>query len=232
MKFLAAAVFLSLTVAAQATIQASGDKVMAFELKNYSLDRFLAESANVLERRVTVDASIKDSIAKESLNLDVNSKLDKKRFSEILNSVMRSFGFTLIENNSGLVLINSRDLRYMPSPVVLAKDIKEGGEVYTMAVFKTKYPVANEISRNLRPFLSRYARVISLSDARHIIVSDTQKNIMGLKELIATMDTESTYKTSLQNIRAKALEKAKEKEAAPVAPKPAGSAKTNKGGVK
>ena len=198
---------LAFAMSTQAVIQSSRNKVAPFELKNYSLEKFLAQSANALDQRITVDASVRESLLGDSLTLDVNNSLDKENFEEILRSVLRSFGYTLLQDNSGLTLINSRDLRYMPSPVVLAEDLKKGGEAYTMAVFKTKYPVANVISRNLRPFLSRYARVVSLSDARHLLINDTKENIISLKELIATMDTETTYKTALENMREKALKK-------------------------
>lgn len=54
---------------------------------------------------------------------------------------------------------------------------------------RLKYVESYDIARNLRPFITRYGRVIDEKNANTIILADTGKNIHRIHKLIEKLDT-------------------------------------------
>jgi len=119
-------------------------------------------------------------------------------------------GYTLVKAGAFYKIINARDVRYVPTKIYTGAYTPEI-ESHIMKVMALKFVDAFEISRNFRPFMSRYGRIIDLKQTNTIIISDTGANIARLVKLIKFIDVPG-HEESLQIIKVKnssALEIAK-----------------------
>lgn len=178
-----------------------------FDLKNQPLGRFIEDYAQKTGERIVVGEDLLKKIAGRNLSLTVNKPLSAEQYKNLFYSVLRNFNLTLFEQEGFASLMEERDIRYTPTSIVSAKDLDSNKEKYVMAAIRTEYPLASEISRNLRPFLSRYSRVISLSNAKLLLIQDTEKNVSSLRQLVAAMDTKQAYEAYLERRKKQALEK-------------------------
>jgi len=110
-------------------------------------------------------------------------------------------GFTLVKSGAFYKIINSRDVRYSPTAIYTGSYTPET-DTHIMKIMALKNVDAAEISRNFRPFMSRYGRIIDIKQTNTIIVSDTGNNIARLEKLIKFLDVPG-YEESLQIIPVK-----------------------------
>ncbi len=96
-------------------------------------------------------------------------------------------GFTLVQSGAFYKIINARDVRYVPTKIYTGAYTPET-ETHIMKIMALKNVDAAEISRNFRPFMSRYGRIIDIKQTNTIIISDTGANIVRLEKLIKFLD--------------------------------------------
>lgn len=107
-------------------------------------------------------------------------------------------GFTLVQSGKFYKIINARDVRYVPTKIYTGA-YTPTTEAHVMKVLALKNVDASEISRNFRPFMSRYGRIIDIKQTNTIIISDTGANIARLEKLIKFLDVPG-FEESLQII--------------------------------
>lgn len=110
-------------------------------------------------------------------------------------------GYTLVKSGAFYKIISARDVRYSPTKIYTGTYTPET-EAHIMKVMALKHVDAGEISRNFRPFMSRYGRIIDIKQTNTIIVSDTGANIVRLEKLIQFIDVPG-HEESLQIIPVK-----------------------------
>lgn len=110
-------------------------------------------------------------------------------------------GFTLVKSGAFYKIINARDVRYVPTAIYTGSYTPDT-EAHVMKILALKNVDASEISRNFRPFMSRYGRIIDIKQTNTIIISDTGANIARLEKLIKFLDVPG-YEESLQIIPVK-----------------------------
>lgn len=108
-------------------------------------------------------------------------------------------GYTLVKSGAFYKIINARDVRYVPTEIYTGSYTPDT-ESHMMKVLSLKNVDAGEISRNFRPFMSRYGRIIDIKQTNTIIISDTGSNIARLERLIKFLDVPG-HDESLQIIR-------------------------------
>lgn len=108
-------------------------------------------------------------------------------------------GYTLVKAGAFYKIINARDVRYVPTKIYTGGYTPET-EAHIMKVMSLKHVDASEISRNFRPFMSRYGRIIDLKQTNTVIISDTGANIARLVKLIKFLDVPG-HEESLQIIK-------------------------------
>lgn len=108
-------------------------------------------------------------------------------------------GFTMIKAGAFYKIINARDVRYSPTKIYTGAYTPET-EAHVMKVMSLRHVDAAEISRNFRPFMSRYGRIIDLKQTNTVIISDTGANIARLVTLIKFLDVPG-HDESLQIIK-------------------------------
>lgn len=96
-------------------------------------------------------------------------------------------GYTMVKAGAFYKIINARDVRYVPTKIYTGAYTPDT-EAHMMKVISLKNVDAGEISRNFRPFMSRYGRIIDIKQTNTIIISDTGANIARLEKLIKFLD--------------------------------------------
>ena len=110
-------------------------------------------------------------------------------------------GYTLVKSGEFYKVINARDVRYTPTSIYTGAYTPDT-EAHVMKILALKNVDASEISRNFRPFMSRYGRIIDIKQTNTIIISDTGANINRLERLIKFLDVPG-FEESLQIIPVK-----------------------------
>lgn len=188
--------FLICLSAEAASFKLENGEIRPFTRVNYPLKELIRDYAHLMKLNVTFSSNlIKDS---ETVHMELNSKVTLPEFKKVFYELLGSSGYSPIEEKNILWLVDARDMRYMPSSVYTDESYPKDAS-FSMVLYKLKFPLSSEIARNLRPFMSRFGRVIDLSDARTIIVHDQGDNVERLIGTIKSMDTEAAYKGFLKN---------------------------------
>lgn len=101
------------------------------------------------------------------------------------------YTFLFLKELNQLKVIASRDVRYMESEVYDDIDKLPRDYNHVKFILPLQYVNGNYVSRNMRPFMSRYGRLISDNLSNKLIISDTAINVHRLYELIKKLDTKS-----------------------------------------
>lgn len=154
----------------------------------------VADCINLVSK-LTGEKYISDKDVKGKVALSENLKITKENGGEVLSEILNLAGYARIPSTkSGWTVINARDVRYMPVPhYEYGKDTIPKNYDHMMATIKLKNRyITPEISRNFRPFMSRYGRIIDVASTGTIIISDTGMNIHRLIELVKVLDKKPT----------------------------------------
>lgn len=132
---------------------------------------------------------------KGKVKLSNNFSLNKKNADSTLSYILSLNGYTRVSHTDGVMkIVQSRDIRYTPTKLsstnkkVPPKILKNYD--YSMMEYTMETPgYTTEITRSLRPFMSRYGRIIDLKYANKLLIQDTGVNLYRLYGLIRGMDT-------------------------------------------
>lgn len=165
-------------------------EVQPISRRNYPLKDFIRDYAKLMKLNITYPSNlIKD---KETVHIEFNSKVSIPEFKNVFYEAISNLGYSPLEENNVLWLVPAREMRYMYSSVYTDQNFPRNASFSTV-LYKLKYPLSSEVARNLRPFVSRYGRVIDLSDARTLIFHDQGDIIERLIATIKSMDNEAAY---------------------------------------
>ena len=131
-----------------------------------------------------------EGAVKFSQNIKLNKNNIEKYFSEALNLN----GLTRVKLDDDLYrIISSRDVRFSPVSVIEVKDYNIGvipnlSDYFLVSVQLKNPEYPSEITRSLRPFLSRYGRIISENANGVLIIQDTGRNLRRITKLVQKLD--------------------------------------------
>lgn len=127
--------------------------------------------------------------------LSKNFKITKENVGDLISENLFINGFTRIKSKPDQwTIVSARDVRYTATGFLMyGKDQIPDNYDYQTVHIKLKNPyLAPELSRNFRPFMSRYGRVIDIKETGTLIINDTGKNIHRLLKLVETTDKSLT----------------------------------------
>ncbi|MFZ4713521.1 MAG: type II secretion system secretin GspD [Bacteriovoracaceae bacterium] len=110
-------------------------------------------------------------------------------------------GYSIVKAGAFYKVVNNRDIRYTPTKIYTGGYTPDTDN-YVMRVQPLKNISAAEISRNFRPFLTRYGRMIEIKQTNTVILSDTGSNINRIVKMIKFLDVPG-HDESLQIIKVK-----------------------------
>ena len=184
-----------LSITAHAGIKVSGDMVQPFKSSAYPMRELIKDYAEMTSTHILY--SDKTVEPKETVQVQLKQAMSREDFKKIFYTLLSAHGLSPMESSGFLWIGPSRDNRYLPGPVY-TDDSYPRDPSFMLVVHTLKYPLGSSITRNLRPYMSRYGRVINFSDARTIILSDLGDNIARLVKLVESMDTELAYQQVLK----------------------------------
>jgi general secretion pathway protein D len=179
-------------------------KVAPFSLSNQPLKKVINAYAKFIGKPLLVEKKK----LRGKVNLSIPGELGKKVFHELFISMLDTQGYALIENDAFIRVISARDIRYNAVDFFMSENYPKGDK-YILVMHELKNPLGASIARNMRPFLSRYARVINLNDGHTIILQDRGNNIERLLEIITNMDNKIKLDEFIAMKKAKQLKKQK-----------------------
>ncbi|MDA8792123.1 hypothetical protein N9N67_02685 [Bacteriovoracaceae bacterium] len=98
------------------------------------------------------------------------------------------FARVMLNEKNSFRIIPARDIRYEAVPVKEnITDIPKTYDFYSYSA-QIEHITAEEVSRNFRPFMSRFGRIMEIKKSNMVIISDTGLNIHRLNELVKQID--------------------------------------------
>ena len=198
MKFISLLLLLP-TLCLAAGMKKESNHVLPLKFTNYPIEKFVADYANLMEKTILVDKRQLQK-NKSKVNLILNKKTNLQTFAKMFYTIIESHGFTAVPEGSFLRIISTRDIRYTPTKLYESDEFPKTDE-YIFVLHKLKNPLAGEITRNMRPFMSRYGRIIDFNDAHSIAIQDRGSNINRLISLIDNLDNSKSLKRLKKNVR-------------------------------
>lgn len=116
---------------------------------------------------------------------------DSQKLDKLFSLILNRHGFTRIPVEDSFIIINTRDVRYEPTELLSVENFKKISKTYDykMVNYRLKNKlIGKNITRSLRPFMSRYGRVINNVHSGIITIQDTAVNIERILELIDLYD--------------------------------------------
>lgn len=176
-------------------IQTDGQHIKPISKKDYPLKQFVRDYAKSLQKSIVLDSRLLSK--KDTFNLELNNKVSKNDFEKMFYTILHSRGYTAINEGPFLRIISSRNIRYQPTSIYTDGSYPKTNE-YVMATYTMKYPLSKGVTRGMRPFMSRYGRIIDFADAHSIVIHDRGQNIQLLTKLISSLDNKSSYERLLE----------------------------------
>lgn len=166
----------------------------AFAEKNQCND---IQSCVEVVSKLTGKKYLMDKDVKGTIKLTKNFQITKDNADEFISYGLYMAGYTRLPySDEEWSIINARDIRYHPAPAYeYGKDKIPKTFDYVTTTIKLKNPyIAPEISRNFRPFMSRYGRIIDLKDPGMLIINDTGQNVHRLINIVQQIDRKPSAK--------------------------------------
>lgn len=183
--------------------------ILPLKLVNYPMEKFIRDYADLMNKTIFSN-EIDLPSNRNKINITINEKINVQDFSKMFYTILESRGYTALAEGDFLMIFSSRDIRYSPTKLYDSDDFPKT-DAYVFVLHQLKNPLANEITRNLRPFLSRYGRVIDFSDAHSIGIQDRGANIDRLISIINSLDNQKSF-DRLKNKKSFSLTKKKHKK--------------------
>jgi general secretion pathway protein D len=159
-------------------------------LKNSEFDfsKLISDYSRITKKNLIIGSDVKGKAYLYGVK-----KIKKEEIDLYISAVASQVGYTILSNTelNQIEVINARDIRYRSTK--LYTDINNVPDNYNHIQFimKLKYIEASDISRNFRPFMSRYGRIIDERHANTLVISDTGKNVNRLYKLAKALDTKA-----------------------------------------
>ena len=176
--------FVFIAFNALAGIQFNGDGLI---IKNNKVD--LKELAKVYANYKELNLVFPPEFKSSSIEVYGKNRVEKFELEKFISNIFFEQGYTFLMRDNLLQVINSRDIRYKSVPMY--NKITEVPKTYNVVQFTlaTEHIPSRDISRNLRPFMGRYGRIIDESNGQSIVIQDSALNIHRVYQIIKTLDT-------------------------------------------
>lgn len=187
MKYLILLILLT-NVAFSAVIEKRGEEFAV--LKNpFTAKELLLDYGRLMNKNVSVYPDFQD----EEFEVFGKKTLTKEQIEGFLSRVLSISGSMMIVDPAVpyIQVLEGRDARYSTLPVYDDLNAFPDNDNFVQFNFRLKHAEPRDMARNMRPFLSRYGRVIDVPHARSIHLADTGSNIKRLVAMAKIIDVES-----------------------------------------
>jgi type II secretory pathway component GspD/PulD (secretin) len=117
----------------------------------------------------------------------VGEDLNRITYSELL-AILQLYGFAAVESGGYVLVVPQTNVRAMPTPQIVGKEVFPDSEYVSIVIPVTKLP-AGSLIPILRPLLPSYAHLVAAICSNSILMTDTYANVRRIEALIKALDT-------------------------------------------
>ncbi len=120
-----------------------------------------------------------------------NQPLSKDEAVQLLNTILNQNGYTALQKGRTLQIVNNKDARVQDLPVHSGNDpqnIPKTDQMVTQ-VIPIRYVNAAQITKDLEPLLTDYAKLTANESGNALVLTDTQSHIRRMTEIIRALDS-------------------------------------------
>jgi general secretion pathway protein D len=162
---------------------------------------------DVLKVNYVIDANVKGTV-----NFRTNIPIARKDLLPVMEIILRLNGIGMVEEQGIYTIVPLTDVTKEPSPIRFGNDPK-GVEIKGMVIVQIipiEHIPSTELIKTLNPFITKGAAIMDMPEHNFIVLSDVDKNVKRILEIIDIFDEEAyqeiirpnIYVYSLKNSRA------------------------------
>jgi type II secretory pathway component GspD/PulD (secretin) len=182
---------LMINIASAAVLEKDGE---GFKLLKpvFKASELVEDYARIMNLNMSVAQDFQD----ETFEIYGKNTLTKDQVEGYVSRVLSISFHTMIVDPAVpfIQVIQSRDARYTTLPVYSDLKALPNNDNFVQFNYRLKFAEPADVARNMRPFLSRYGRVIDVKHAQSIHILDSADNVKRLIAIIQIVDVESYTK--------------------------------------
>lgn len=160
----------------------------------------------IMKNQFKTSELLSDYARLEGLNLNVASNLDDDTFESYgsmiipqdqieayVSSILKKSSRSMIRKKDSrfVQVIDARDIRYNTVPIYDDYKAVPENDNESQLNLKLKYMDSADLARNMRPFMSRYGRIIDVKKSNTVHIIDIGTNLRRIGQIAETLDTEA-----------------------------------------
>jgi general secretion pathway protein D len=167
-------------------------KQIELNFKNLEINDFIKMVAKITNKNILLTQTIHGKV-----NFISVKPINEKEVYDILLNILRSRGYTLIEDNGFLKVVRSADA-YRDAPP-LANENKLN-QLQTDIIYLNNTPARVAFSQ-VNFLLSRYGKIVVNNDKNLLIITDYPKNLNLIKKILKKIDTQNKNFTKFYDLK-------------------------------
>jgi general secretion pathway protein D len=159
---------------------------------NFKTSELLSDYARLQGLNLNVAANLKD----ESFESYGTMIIPEDQLEAYVSGILKKSGRSMVRKKDSRIVqvIDSRDIRYTIVPIY--DDFKDVpiNENEAQLNIRLKYMNSADLARNMRPFMSRYGRIIDVKNSNTVHVIDIGTNLRRIGKIVEILDLEAYAK--------------------------------------
>ena len=161
-------------------------KEVELNFKNLDINDFIKMVAKITNKNILITQNISGKV-----NFISVKPVSEKEVYDILLNILKSRGYTLLQDNGFLKVIRSADA-YRNAPPLASKNNLDQLETDIISLKNIKAQTAYSLINYLN---SRYGKIVINRDKNLLVITDYPKNIYVIKNILKKIDTSKSLKT-------------------------------------
>ncbi|MDR1007553.1 MAG: type II secretion system secretin GspD [Campylobacteraceae bacterium] len=159
----------------------SSNQSVEINFRDLEVTDFIRLVSNILNKNVLLQDAIPGKVEFVS-----TTPVKKKDLPLILQSVLASKGYTMVDHGTYLEVVRNRDVAQYNLPV-----LNYGADQYTQMVTQIvpiKGSNVDEVAAKIRHLLSLAAKIATIRESNTLIITDFPKNIETIKKVVSLIE--------------------------------------------
>jgi general secretion pathway protein D len=159
---------------------------------NLDINDFIRMVAKITNKNILITQNLHGKV-----NFIAVKPIDEKEIYDILLNILRSKGYTLIEDNGFLKVVRSSEAIKNAPPLAGKNKLNQ---LQTDIIYVENIPARNAF-REVNFLLSKYGKIVVNDDKNLLIVTDYPRNLKVIKEVLKRIDTKNRPYIKFYNLK-------------------------------
>jgi general secretion pathway protein D len=160
--------------------------------KNLEINDFIKMVAKITNKNILLTRNLHGKV-----NFVSVKPINEQEVYDILLNILRSKGYTLIEDNGFLKVVRSADA-YREAPPLAEKNKLD--QLQTDIIYIENIPARTAFTQ-VNFLLSRYGKIVVNNEKNLLIITDYPKNLKLIKEVLKRIDTKNKNYAKFYNLK-------------------------------